>query len=256
MNSTKKRLIYPAALILSLIVISAFVPVLKSPALFLLKIPLTITRLVGREIGGMIFYHRNMVRQERLQQANELLRSKLYSLNEIYLENRRLKSLLSFKQKASYRVIAARVIGRNPDNWSCALIIDKGRHQGINRGYVVITPLGLAGRVSEADIYTSKVTLINDPNMGVSAVSQRSRQEGLVSGTLGHSLLMRYLPKDADITVGDTVITSGLTELYPKGLLIGRVSAVGEEMSGLSRYALIRPAADLSRIEEVLVIIP
>jgi rod shape-determining protein MreC len=97
--------------------------------------------------------------------------------------------------------------------------------------------------------------LINDPNFGVSAIVQRSRQEGLISGTLGGSLIMKYLPKDADIQISDVIITSGLTPIYPKGLLIGKVLTLGEELSGLTRYAIIKPAVNLSNIEEVLIII-
>jgi rod shape-determining protein MreC len=67
---------------------------------------------------------------------------------------------------------------------------------------------------------------------------------------------MKYLPRDADVQISDTIITSGLTEAYPKGLLIGRVVHVGEEFSGLSRYAVIKPAVNLAAIEEVLIIIP
>jgi len=69
-------------------------------------------------------------------------------------------------------------------------------------------------------------------------------------------LIMKYLPKDSDIKASDIIITSGLTDNYPKGLLIGRVISIGEEFSGLSRYAIVKPAVDLSNIEEVLIIIP
>ncbi|MBI3990849.1 MAG: rod shape-determining protein MreC [Candidatus Omnitrophica bacterium] len=185
----------------------------------------------------------------------DLLKQKLYVTNEIYLENGRLKSLLAFKQKTPFKVVAAKVIGRSADNWSSIAIIDKGSYHGIKRGLVVITYLGLAGRVIETENSTSKIMLINDPGLGVSAIVQRSRQEGLVSGTLGRSLIMKYLPKDADIQPDDVVVTSGLTQAYPKGLAIGTVVNIGEEFSGLSRYCLVKPAVNLSSIEEVLVII-
>jgi len=120
----------------------------------------------------------------------------------------------------------------------------------------VISYLGLLGRVVEVSQSSSKVMLINDPALSVSAINQRSRQEGLVCGTLGNTLVMRYLPKDADIQASDIIVTSGLTDIYPKGLIIGTVVEVGEEFSGLSRYANIKPATDLSAVEEVLVIIP
>ncbi len=212
--------------------------------------------LITREAGGIIFYHHNMAQNEKLKREIDFLRQKLNTLNEVYLENKRLNSLISFKQKTPYRVVPARVIGRSADNWSSIIIIDKGSNNGIRRGFVAVSYLGLVGRVIEVSNSVSKVMLINDPNLGVSSLVQRSRQEGLVSGTLGRSLIMKYLPKDADVQPSDTVVTSGLTSAYPKGLVIGTVVNVGEEFSGLSRYAVIIPAVNLSSIEEVLIIIP
>jgi len=252
----KKTLLYLAISVSLLILLSSLTPVVRSPVYYILKIPLSLLTLIKREIGGMIFYHRNLTQNERLKKEIDFLGQKLNTKNEIDLENKRLKDLLSFKQKSAYKVVAARVIGRSADNWSSQVLIDKGSYQGIRRGYVVITYLGLVGRVIETTNSTSKVMLLNDPNFAVSAIVQRSRQEGLVSGTLGNSLIMKYLPKGADIQACDVIITSGLTEIYPKGLLIGSVVNIGEEFSGLSRYAIIKPAVDISGIEEVLIIIP
>jgi rod shape-determining protein MreC len=119
----------------------------------------------------------------------------------------------------------------------------------------VVNYLGLVGRVIEVSGSASKIMLINDPNLSVSAIAQRSRQEGLVTGTLGNSLVMKYLPADADIEISDTVVTSGFSSNYPKGILIGTVTSINTEFSGLSRYALIKPAAGLSGLEEVLIIV-
>ena len=116
--------------------------------------------------------------------------------------------------------------------------------------------LGLVGRVSESNDNSSKIVLINDPSSGISSIVQRSRQEGLVSGTLGTNLVLHYLPENADIVVNDLIVTSELSQIYPKGLLVGKVVNLGKEFSGLNRYALVKPATDLSSIEEVLVIIP
>jgi len=210
---------------------------------------------VQRELGGIIFYHKNLTENEKLKKEIDLLKYNLNSAKEIYLENNRLRELLSLKEKMTFKVIAARVIGRSLDSWSSAIIIDKGISSGIKKGAVVIGCLGLVGRVVEAGNFTSKIMLINDLNLGVSGIIQRSRQEGLITGTLGSSLVMKYLPRDSDVRVSDVVITSGLTENYPKELVIGTVIDVGEEFSGLSRYAIIKPAVNLSNLEEVLVII-
>src|SRR3989338_6614518 len=179
---------------------------------------------IRREAGALLFYHRNFTQNEILKKQADFLKNKLNTQNELVLENSRLKQMLSFKQKSPLRLTAARVIGQSTDNWASSVIIDKGESNGIRRGMTAITFLGLVGRVVEAQEFTSKVMLITDPNMGVSAINQRSRQEGLVSGTLGTNLIMRYLPEEPDIKVNDTIITSGLNTAFPKGLLIGYVS--------------------------------
>lgn len=251
----KKSLFYLAVAVILLLFTSSLIPALRTPLLNTLRYPFNLLTLTSRELGGIVFYHRNLLQNERLRKEIDLLKNKLNALNEIYLENNRLRALLSFKQKSPYKVIAARVIAHSPDNWSSVIIVDKGQFYGIRRGCVVINYLGFVGRVIETTKSTSKIMLINDPDLGVSAIVQRSRQEGLVSGTLGNSLIMKYLTKDSDVKVSDLIITSGLTNNYPKGLLIGTVTAVGEEFSGLSHYAIIRPAVDLSNLEEVLIIV-
>ena len=209
-----------------------------------------------QEVGGLIFFHSNLVQNQKLKAKLDFLRKQLNDRNELYLENSRLRSLLSLKGAVSYQVIAARVIARDPSNWSSTIIIDKGSFQGIKNGMVSVTFYGLVGQVVETSATTSKIMLINDPNLSVSAIVQRSRQEGLVCGSLRGTLLMKYLPKDSDIKILDTIVTSGLTHIYPKGLAVGTVVDIGQEFFSLSIYAIIKPAVDLSALEEVLVIIP
>jgi rod shape-determining protein MreC len=228
----------------------------KNPAQNTFKPHLSLIGLIKRELLGIIFYHRNMVLAEKLERDVNLLRLRLFDLRELSQENGRLKNLLNFKQKSPFRLVAVRVIGRSPDSWSSSVIIDKGKYNGIKSGLVVISSQGLVGSVVEVSDNTAKVLLINDPNQGVSAIVQRSRQEGLVNGTLGTNLIMRYLPEDADIAVGDIIVTSELSQIFPKGLLVGRIVNLGREFSGLNRYAIVKPAVDLASIEELLVIIP
>ena len=251
-----KSLIFYAVFVSLLLSLPVFTPKLKSPVLSILKYPLDLFTLIRREVGGIIFYHQNLTQIERLKKERDLLKQRLNTLNEANLENKRLEKLLFLKQKTAFKVVASRGIGRSPDSWSSVIIIDKGRLNGINTGMTAINYLGFLGRVIEAGHSTSKIMLVNDPDLSVSSIDQRSRQEGLVSGTLGNLLIMKYLPKDCDIKVSDVVVTSGLNDNYPKGLLIGIVQDVGEEFSGLTRYAIIKPAANLSSIEEVLIVIP
>jgi rod shape-determining protein MreC len=249
-----KTLISFTASCLVLLAISFSIPRLRTPLLNIFKQPLRLLSFIKREFEGVVFYHRNYVGNVRLEREIDFLKNKLNAQQETVLENERLKNLLSLKQKSDLKAIASRVIGRSMDSWSSSLIIDKGKYHGIKSGLPVITYLGLVGRVVETAQFTSKILLINDPNLSVSAIIQRSRQEGLVSGTLGPYLIMKYLPEQADVKIQDTVVTSGLNSVYPKGLIIGNVVEIRNEFSGLSLYAIIRPSVKLSDIEEVLIV--
>ncbi|MFH0826656.1 MAG: rod shape-determining protein MreC [Candidatus Omnitrophota bacterium] len=251
----KKKLVFLAVSCVLLLLISLSLPYLKNPAFVILKQPLRLFTFIRQEIIAVIFFHRNAVQRETLKKENEALKSKLNAREGLRLENERLNELLSLRDRSSHKLTASRVIGRSIDSWASSLIIDKGRNSGLRRGMPVLTPLGLIGRIAEANEFTSKVLLINDPNLSVSSIVQRSRQEGLVSGTLGAHLIMRYLPQDADIEINDIIETSGLNETFPKGLLIGVVVDTGKEYSGLSRFAIIKPVVNLHGIEEVLVVV-
>jgi rod shape-determining protein MreC len=238
------------------LLIGFIIPPFRPAVLVVLKQPLRLFTFIRRETGALIFFHRNFTQNERLRKENDSLKSLLNAGEEVSLENARLKELLSLKEDAlTQKTIAAFVIGRSIDSWGSSIIIDKGRSSGIRRGMPVVSPLGLVGRVAEAFELTSKILLVNDPNLAVSAVDQRSRQEGLVTGTLGSRLIMRYLPQESDIQVDDVILTSGLNETFPKGLLIGKVIEVGREYSGLSSYAVVKPSVHLYGIEEVLVVV-
>ena len=243
-------------LILLIVLLFLFSAFLRRPVILFFKPALSISSFLKRQVGGIIFYNRSLNQVDDLKKEVEFLKYKINSLNEFYLENLRLKESLSLKDKSVLKLLSSRVIARSADSWSSNVTIDKGSRSGIRPGMGVMTYLGLAGRVIEVTGSTSKVVLLSDPNLGVSGIIQRSRQEGLVSGTLGASLIMRYLPEDADIRAGDTVISSGLNGNYPKGILIGRVIDTGKEFSGLSRYALVKPAVNLSNFEEVLIVVP
>lgn len=251
----QKKIIFFLIAALGILFVSSLIAPLRPAVINTCRFPLIFLSFIGREAKALIFYHHNFIENRRLRNEVDLLTQRLNALNEASLENARLKNLLSFKKDSSYKVIASQVIGRSADNWSSAVVINKGRFHGVETGSVAVSFLGLLGKVVDAGSLTSRVLLINDPNLSVSAIDQRSRQEGLVSGTLENSLIMRYLPKDADIAIGDVIVSSGLTQSYPKGLLIGHVVDITEEFSGLNKYALIKPAVNLSNIEEVLIIV-
>ncbi|MTI95610.1 MAG: rod shape-determining protein MreC [Firmicutes bacterium] len=180
-----------------------------------------------------------------------------YELLEVRHANRRLRELLDFAEDAPFETTPAQVIGRNPSTWFSTVTIDKGSNDGIELDMPVVTHRGLVGKVISVSPTFSKVQLIISPDSGISAIVQRTRDNGVLLGLTspaGYTQLTR-LPADSNISEGDVIISSPLTGIYPKGLVIGRVVEVYDDLVTLERSALIRPEVDFERLEEVLIIV-
>jgi len=149
----------------------------------------------------------------------------------------------------------ANVIGRNPSYWNSSILIDKGARDGIQQGLPVVDELGVIGKIAEVGPHTSKVILLSDPEFSVAALTQESRENGLISGSLSGQCRMRYMNPRANIQKGEKILTSQLSSSFPPGLLIGEVVEVYESSKDASLEGIIAPAVSLSQIEEVLVII-
>jgi rod shape-determining protein MreC len=196
------------------------------------------------------------------REENELLKKqvgKLLSENSRFIEMEksyeRLVKVLKFKQSLKFKTIAAEVTGRDSNGWLRTIYINKGSRHGIEKDTAVVAPNGLVGRVIVAASNSSKVLLLTDIRSSVAALVQRSRSSGIVTGNATQDLEMEYLNRDADVEVGDRIISSGLGGIFPKGLLIGRVKRITEENSGFFLDAVIIPNVNIGKLEEVLVII-
>jgi rod shape-determining protein MreC len=133
-------------------------------------------------------------------------------------------------------------------------MIDKGRVQGIRSGMPVINALGVVGKVAEVSQTSSKVILVNDPGFSVAVLNRRSREAGLLSGSLSGECRLSYLPADSDVEAGDELVTAKLSTTFPEGLLVGKVVEVYPAGGISDARARVTPAIDVSRIEEVLVV--
>lgn len=197
---------------------------------------------------------------ELLKEQNAKLQKELLRMEEIEKENRRLSSLLQFtREKEELMVTGARVTGKNPGSWFEVFTIDKGKNQGVRINMAVVNDSGLIGRIIETGENWSKVLAIVDAQSSVSAIIERTRDNGLVkgSGTLNFQdglCKMIYLPIESDVVPGDRVITSGFGGVFPKGIYIGEVKQVIKERRDLYKTAIIKPAADFQRLEEVLIV--
>ncbi len=166
----------------------------------------------------------------------------------------RLEALLDLKRQVPFPIIGARVIAYDPSLWSRCAILDQGKTQGVKTGLPVLAPGGLVGRVVETYPHYSKVMLIVDRNSGADAMVQRTRVRGILQGKGGNRCSLEYVPKSADVQVGDLVLASGLGGIYPKGLAFGKVTQADKKKPGVFQEIEVTPAVDLSALEEVLVV--
>jgi rod shape-determining protein MreC len=195
------------------------------------------------------------VRQENrdLKAQLEQLRLQQVRLNEDAAQAHRLQALLAFKEQFISQTVAAQVIGSSGSDQSRMVYIDKGERDGIKPDMAVMTAGGIVGKVLHAFPTTAQVLLLNDQTSGVGAVLEKSRLQGVLRGTPTGEVLLERIMADEQVQPGDVVLTSGGDQVFPKGLPVGTVAKVspGSELFWRIR---VRPAADLSRLEEVLVV--
>ena len=166
----------------------------------------------------------------------------------------RLETLLDLKRQVALPVIGARVIAYDPTLWSRSAIINQGKAQGVKEGLPVLAPQGIVGRIVGVYPEYSKVMLIVDRKSSADAMVQRTRIRGMLKGKGGNRCSLEFVPKSADVQVGDLVLASGLVGLYPKGLVFGKVTAANKKNPGVFQEIEVSPNVDLSTLEEVLVV--
>ncbi len=200
------------------------------------------------------FYLRGVRAQNRrLQDEIEQLRLQQVRLAEDAGQARRLQRLLGFKEQFISKTLPAQVIGSSGSDMSRMVYIDKGSNDGVQQDMPVITADGVVGKVLSVFPATSQVLLINDPSSGVGAILEKSRLQGVIRGTPDGELVLEKMMSDERVEAGDQLLTSGGDQIFPKGLPIGTVKTVSPGRDVFLKIR-VKPAAQLSRLEEVLVI--
>lgn len=222
--------------------------------------------LVTASTGGVRSFFGHFADTKALETRNSQLLEQVIELENANRElqsykeeNERLSEMLDLRENLrEYHTIAAQVIAKNPGNWFNSFTINKGTNDGVAFSQAVITTRGVVGFVSEVGGGWAKVSVIIDPKNSIGGVIVRTRDVVVVDGDtvlqLDGLCKMSNIPKGADITAGDLIETSGLGGVYPQGLLIGKVSEVKTDMHGMSQSAVVEPAVDFGRINEVLII--
>ena len=219
-----------------------------------------IQRVATGGIGGARGLWQNYVNLRQIGRENESLKARVSEL-EVALQRERalagqtrlLQQTLELKTETPFATTAAMVIasGASPDFRTMTL--DKGSSQGLATDMAVLAPEGVVGRVILPTPRAAKVQLIIDRNAAAAGLVERSRAQGVVVGTGNDRMRFDYVPGSADLKVGDSVVTSGLDGIYPKGFVIGQIESV-ERSAGEFSNVVIRPAVNLSALETVLVV--
>ena len=191
-----------------------------------------------------------------LQYQIDELRLQEAALSEDARQGQRLQKLLAFKQNYAGHMIAAQVLGTAGDDKSHVITIDRGAGDGVRPDMAVITPNGIVGKVRDVFPGSAQVLLISDSSSGAGVILVNTRTRGVLRGSHSGQVQINDLLPDDRIKAGEPVVTSGGDRIYPRGLPVGSVESAALDPSH-PPYAkiLIRPAADLNRLEEVLVLL-
>jgi rod shape-determining protein MreC len=176
---------------------------------------------------------------------------------EVIAENERLREILELKNNDDNFVAAAEVYAMSATNWFRTVRINKGQYSGIFKDMAVASPAGLVGRIYRSFPHSADVIFITDPNFAAAVRFQTSRVEGILVGKGRGKCMIKYVSHDVKIEEEEVVITSGLDNIFPKGLVVGRVSEIDEpEKRGtnLFQYIEVIPAVNLDTVEEVVIL--
>jgi len=193
----------------------------------------------------------NLVLRKSVKRLNE----RIVASNEAVAANARLQALLGLKGALGIPSLAVSVIGEDSSAWFKTLVVDRGLADGVTEGMPVLADGGAVGRLVKVAQHSSRVLLLTDHASAIAALVQRSRARGVVRGIGGGRCSMEFTVKDEDVKVGDSVISSGVGGVFPKGVPIGEVTMVKKGEYGVFQTIEVRPTVDIGKLEEMLVLL-
>ena len=194
-----------------------------------------------------------------LKQTNQILRLQLAKSQNVLLENEALRKQLNLPPKSEWKPRLTRIVGRDPANWWRSVQIDLGSKDGVQLDMPVLAGEGLVGRVSEVHPHRSRVALIGDPACRISVTIEATGESGILSangGTVFDPTLvdLRFLPATSEARPGDMLYTSGLGEIFPRGIPVGKLVAVEPAPGALTTTARVKLEVNSSKLNEVWVL--
>lgn len=212
---------------------------------FFTKLSLSTTKLKDKYIALLNLEEENA----QLRQDIAKLREQLDEYSVAYSRNRYLETALEFKQQNTFPKRMARVVGKDPSFWFQTLIVDRGENDGVVTGMVARTSQGVVGQVVQVSDNYSKILLANAPSSAIDAIIQNSRVRGILKGAGEQGYILHYVLKNAEVKVGDKIVTAGIGGVFPSGITLGTVSKVQSRRRGMFLDIVVEPAVDFSRLE-------
>lgn len=192
---------------------------------------------------------------ERLREVTATLTHERERLLQFRDERNRLRELLRFRQDSFFEFLPCEVIARSSNRFHHSVTVDKGSGDGVKPGMAVVGYRGLVGRVVQSFPLSSRVLLLNNKSISVSCLDKRSRVVGMLNWERGNLFRLDFVGREEDVLPGDTLITSGLGRVLPKGFPVGTVFQVAEEKTELSRKIGVIAMTNLSTLEELFIVV-
>ncbi|MDC0977735.1 rod shape-determining protein MreC [bacterium] len=169
-------------------------------------------------------------------------------------ENKLLKNKLKFIKRSKYKLIPARIISRNVDNWFNFIIVNKGLRDGVKKNMPVINEHGVVGYAKEITPKATKVVLIIDPSVIISGINHQNKEIGVLTGNLAKPLKMSYIRAESSVTLNQEILTSGYSFIFPKGLSVGTINNIFSSKNNLYKEIQVKPAVDFTKLDIVFFI--
>ena len=203
-------------------------------------------------VSAVGHYKSIALENEQLKEENARLRQETYHAREGLQELARLHTLVRFDDKWDYPIVTSRVVGHNPGRFLTTMVINRGTEHGVHENMPVFSMNGLVGKVSKATLNHSRVQLLVDPNLKLSVMDRKTRVVGFLESMDGVRLTA-MVPTHAGIRAGDTLVTSGLGGIFPKGIPVGTVKDIRKSDLDVMRQMDVEPFQDFTTLEEVFV---
>lgn len=216
--------------------------------------------VVTKSVDGFSDFSRDYIDLWSVRAENKRLRllvdkylNELGEYRESYRTYLHLQTLLDFKEKQEFKLLSARVVGKDPAYWFQTILVDRGKADDVEEGMVVLTPQGVVGQVVHVSEHYAKVLLANAPSSAIDAMVQKSRARGILKGAGEKGFVLNYVLKKTDVSEGDHVVTAGIGGVFAPGVPLGTISAVREKERGMFLEIEVQPAVDFQKLEYVFI---